>query len=56
MPRPPALRRGEPLPAVPAPAPQPVKTKEPGAASRFFKDIITRTKGLLIDDYDDKSY
>ncbi|MBF9222428.1 cell division protein FtsA [Hymenobacter ruricola] len=44
------------VPATPAPAPQPVKQKEPGAASRFFKDIITRTKGLLIDDYDDKSY
>lgn len=43
-------------PAVPVPAPQPAKPKEPGAASRFFKDIITRTKGLLIDDYDDKSY
>ncbi|GAA4020809.1 cell division protein FtsA [Hymenobacter glaciei] len=41
---------------APAPAPQPAKPKEPGAASRFFKDIITRTKGLLIDDYDDKSY
>ena len=43
-------------PAAPAPAPQPAKPKEPGAARRFFKDIITRTKGLLIDDYDDKSY
>jgi cell division protein FtsA len=43
-------------PPTPAPAPQPVKPKEPGAASRFFKDIITRTKGLLIDDYDDKQY
>lgn len=41
---------------APAPAPQPAKPKEAGAASRFFKDIITRTKGLLIDDYDDKSY
>ncbi len=44
------------VPAAPVPAPVPVKAKEPGAASRFFKDIITRTKGLLIDDYDDKSY
>ena len=44
------------VPAVPAPAAAPAKPKEPGAASRFFKDIITRTKGLLIDDYDDKSY
>ena len=44
------------VPAAPAPAPVPAKPKEPGAASRFFKDIITRTKGLLIDDYDDKSY
>jgi cell division protein FtsA len=44
------------VPAPPTPAPAPAKPKEPGAASRFFKDIITRTKGLLIDDYDDKSY
>ena len=43
--------------ATPAPAPGPKKEpKEPGAASRFFKDILSRTKGLLIDDYDDKSY
>ena len=42
--------------AAAALAAEPVKPKEPGAASRFFKDIISRTKGLLIDDYDDKSY
>ena len=42
--------------AAAAPAAVPAKPKEPGAASRFFKDIISRTKGLLIDDYDDKSY
>ena len=41
---------------APAAAPEPAEPKQPGAASRFFKDIISRTKGLLIDDYDDKSY
>ncbi|OGX88555.1 cell division protein FtsA [Hymenobacter glacialis] len=49
-------RASVPVAAAPAPAAAPAKPKEPGAASRFFKDIITRTKGLLIDDYDDKSY
>ena len=44
------------VPVVPVVVQQPAKPKEPGAASRFFKDIINRTKGLLIDDYDDKSY
>ena len=42
--------------AAPAAAPQPAKPKEPSRAASFFKDILTRTKGLLIDDYDDKSY
>ncbi|OGX81179.1 cell division protein FtsA [Hymenobacter lapidarius] len=49
-------RASVPVAAAAAPTPAPAKPKEPGAASRFFKDIITRTKGLLIDDYDDKSY
>ena len=44
------------VPVVPVVVQQPAKPKEPGAASRFFKDIINKTKGLLIDDYDDKSY
>jgi len=43
-------------PATPAPAPQPEKPKQPNRAGEFFKNILSRTKGLLIDDYDDKSY
>ncbi|GAA4369132.1 cell division protein FtsA [Hymenobacter saemangeumensis] len=43
-------------PAAPAPAPQPEKPKQPNRAGEFFKSILSRTKGLLIDDYDDKSY
>ena len=43
--------------AVPAPLPEPAKEpKGPSRASQIFKDIISKTKGLLIDDYDDKSY
>ena len=48
--------------ALPAPAsaaptsPQPEKPKKPSGASKFFQDIISRTKGLLIDDFDDKQY
>ena len=42
--------------ATPAPAPEPAKPKQPSRAAGFFKDILSRTKGLLIDDYDDKSY
>ncbi|AMJ65086.1 cell division protein FtsA [Hymenobacter sp. PAMC 26628] len=43
--------------AAPAPAPEPKKEpKQPSRAAGFFKDILSRTKGLLIDDYDDKSY
>ena len=42
---------------VAAPAPEPKKEpKQPSRAAGFFKDILSRTKGLLIDDYDDKSY
>ena len=62
---PPVVQQYEPIPAVtprpavPAPAPLPEAAKEPKGPSRaglFFKDIISKTKGLLIDDYDDKSY
>ena len=56
----PAAAAAVPPRPLPAPAPEAKKEskepKEPGAASRFFKDILSRTKGLLIDDYDDKSY
>jgi cell division protein FtsA len=47
-------------PAAPAPlqkAPQaPAPPKKPSGAGKFFQDIISRTKGLLIDDFDDKQY
>ncbi|GAB2475331.1 cell division protein FtsA [Hymenobacter qilianensis] len=43
--------------AVPQKAPQaPVPPKKPSGAGKFFQDIISRTKGLLIDDFDDKQY
>jgi cell division protein FtsA len=45
--------------AVPVPvAAQPVveKEKQPNKTGMWLKDILKRTKGLLIDDYDDKSY
>ena len=45
-----------PTPAKPAPEPEPAKPKQPSKAGEFFKNILSRTKGLLIDDYDDKSY
>ncbi|AIZ63489.1 cell division protein FtsA [Hymenobacter sp. DG25B] len=35
---------------------QPAAPKKPSGAGRFFQDIISRTKGLLIDDFDDKQY
>ncbi|MBC6698134.1 cell division protein FtsA [Hymenobacter sp. BT190] len=52
-------------PAVSVPAAQPVakaepakpaEPKKPSGASKFLSDIISRTKGLLIDDFDDKQY
>jgi cell division protein FtsA len=45
--------------AMPAPKPEaqkPAAPKKPSGASRFLSDIISRTKGLLIDDFDDKQY
>ena len=42
-------------PAAPQPA-QPAQPKKPSGAGKFFQDIISRTKGLLIDDFDDKQY
>lgn len=44
-------------PAAAQKAPQtPVPPKKPSGAGKFFQDIISRTKGLLIDDFDDKQY
>ncbi|MGY2133180.1 cell division protein FtsA [Hymenobacter sp. HD11105] len=34
----------------------PPAPKKPSGAGKFFQDIISRTKGLLIDDFDDKQY
>ena len=48
-----------PEPRVEAPAPRPQPVKEPKAPSRaglFVMDITKKIKGLLIDDFDDKSY
>jgi len=44
--------------AAPVPVAQPVveKEKQPNKTGVWLKDILKRTKGLLIDDYDDKSY
>ena len=60
---PPVVQKYESIPAIeprtPAPAPQPEPPKPPKAPNRaglFFKEILSKTKGLLIDDYDDKSY
>ena len=37
-------------------AQKPAEPKKPSGASKFLSDIISRTKGLLIDDFDDKQY
>jgi cell division protein FtsA len=43
--------------ATPKPeAQKPAEPKKPSGASKFLSDIISRTKGLLIDDFDDKQY
>jgi cell division protein FtsA len=47
---PPAPTQQQQQPAQPAPP------KKPSGAGKFFQDIISRTKGLLIDDFDDKQY
>lgn len=53
----------QPAPSVPAVQPvakaepaKPTEPKKPSGASKFLSDIISRTKGLLIDDFDDKQY
>ncbi|UPL50117.1 cell division protein FtsA [Hymenobacter sublimis] len=40
----------------PAPQPTPEQAKKSSGAGDFFQKIISRTKGLLIDDFDDKQY
>jgi cell division protein FtsA len=35
---------------------KPEQPKQPSKAAGFFRDILSRTKGLLIDDFDDKQY
>ncbi|MBG8552029.1 cell division protein FtsA [Hymenobacter guriensis] len=44
-----------PAPAASAPA-APAEPKKPSGAGKFFQDIISRTKGLLINDFDDQQY
>ncbi|KUG09777.1 cell division protein FtsA [Solirubrum puertoriconensis] len=48
----PAAQAGQPQPQ----AKQPEQPKQPSKAAGFFRDILTKTKGLLIDDFDDKQY
>jgi cell division protein FtsA len=46
----------QPAPAAPAPQPVAEQPKKSSGAGDFFQKIISRTKGLLIDDFDDKQY
>jgi cell division protein FtsA len=56
-PRPVAVPTPQPVAQQPAQAPaQPEAPKKASGAGKFFQDIISRTKGLLIDDFDDKQY
>ncbi|MCA8829336.1 cell division protein FtsA [Hymenobacter pini] len=60
-PRPVAAAPAAPQPVAPQPqqaAPQPAAepAKKSSGAGDFFQKIISRTKGLLIDDFDDKQY
>ncbi|QIX62787.1 cell division protein FtsA [Hymenobacter sp. BT18] len=43
-------------PIAPATPPAPAEPKKPSGAGKFFQDIISRTKGLLINDFDDQQY
>ncbi|PJJ59320.1 cell division protein FtsA [Hymenobacter chitinivorans] len=52
----PEVRAAVPAAPQPAPQPQPAPPKKTSGAGKFFQDIISRTKGLLIDDFDDKQY
>ncbi|OUJ72424.1 cell division protein FtsA [Hymenobacter crusticola] len=60
----PAYRPAPEVRPTPPPAPtqqqqqpeQPAPPKKTSGAGKFFMDIISRTKGLLIDDFDDKQY
>ncbi|MCB2408168.1 cell division protein FtsA [Hymenobacter lucidus] len=51
----PEVRAAAPVAPQPTPA-QPAPPKKASGAGKFFQDIISRTKGLLIDDFDDKQY
>lgn len=51
----PVAPQPQPQQAAPQPAPEP-PTKKSSGAGDFFQKIISRTKGLLIDDFDDKQY
>ncbi|TGD82648.1 cell division protein FtsA [Hymenobacter wooponensis] len=56
-PRPAAVPAPQPVAQQPAQTPaQPEAPKKSSGAGKFFQDIISRTKGLLIDDFDDKQY
>jgi cell division protein FtsA len=56
-PRPVAVPTPQPVAQQPAQVPaQPEAPKKSSGAGKFFQDIISRTKGLLIDDFDDKQY
>ena len=52
----PAPAAEAPRSTTPAAPEAPKPPKAPSRAAGFFKDIISKTKGLLIDDYDDKQY
>ncbi|TGE08229.1 cell division protein FtsA [Hymenobacter fodinae] len=56
-PRPVVVPAPQPVAQQPTQAPaQPEAPKKSSGAGKFFQDIISRTKGLLIDDFDDKQY
>ncbi|MCB2377846.1 cell division protein FtsA [Hymenobacter sp. BT635] len=52
----PEVRAAAPVVPQPAAPAQPAAPKKTSGAGKFFQDIISRTKGLLIDDFDDKQY
>ncbi|TGE25318.1 cell division protein FtsA [Hymenobacter aquaticus] len=52
----PEVRAAAPVAPQPVAQPQPAPPKKTSGAGKFFQDIISRTKGLLIDDFDDKQY
>jgi cell division protein FtsA len=52
----PEVRAAAPAAPQPTAPAQPATPKKTSGAGKFFQDIISRTKGLLIDDFDDKQY